>query len=75
MDTIDIEVLPDGTLKLTTDRISGPNHVNAEALVRNIHADRGGQAARVRRSGALRHVHVGKHVHLGHAGRDHEHEH
>jgi hypothetical protein len=43
-DSMSIEILKDGTLKITTDEISGPNHVGAEALLREIISLSGGKA-------------------------------
>lgn len=36
MDTLNIEVLIDGTLKIDSGKISGPNHMNAEAFLREM---------------------------------------
>lgn len=51
-DTINIEILPDGTLKIITDKVSAPNHINAEKLIGEIIKDAGGEANRVRRTSA-----------------------
>ncbi len=32
-DKIEVEILPDGTIKVTTDPISQPNHVGADRLL------------------------------------------
>ena len=48
-DTIAIEILDDGTIKVTTDPISGPNHLNAEQLLRFIAQQAGGETTRTRR--------------------------
>ena len=50
-DNISIEILKDGTLKITTDKISGPNHIKAEALIREIIELSGGKAERKHRHG------------------------
>lgn len=67
-DIMNVEILPDGTLKITTDIVSMANHMNAEAFLRESSRLMGGEAKRVRR------VHVGKslknvldaHTHDGH---------
>lgn len=67
-DTLNIEVLPDGTLKITTDAVSMANHMNAEAFLRESSRLMGGTVKQTRRtdinlSGALHaHAHDG-HVH------------
>ena len=45
-DEIKIEVLADGTIKFETDPISGPNHVNAEAFLRETARLAGGDTTR-----------------------------
>jgi hypothetical protein len=66
MDTINIEILEDGTLKMDTGLISGPNHMSAEALVRDAVLDAGGKVERKRKP----HQHGHHHHHHGHT---HEH--
>jgi hypothetical protein len=61
-DIINVEILEDGTLKMTTDKISMPNHAGAEALFREIITAMGGKAERVRR-GAHSHSHTHEHTH------------
>lgn len=64
MDKIEFEVLPDGTIKINTDRISGPNHGNAETLLREIQKEAGGSVKRVKKSNHHHHHHGDKdHVH------------
>jgi len=66
-DTIQIEILDDGTIKVTTDPISGPNHVNAEQFLRFIATLAGGETTRTRRVHAsLAHV-LAAHTHDGHS--------
>lgn len=50
MDQITVKILQDGTLKITTDKISPPNHVNAEKLLNDIAKELGGKQERVRRA-------------------------
>jgi hypothetical protein len=49
-DKLTIEILPDGTLKTTSDSISGANHDNAENFLRNIATLAGGKSTRMMRS-------------------------
>lgn len=51
-DQMKIEILPDGTIKIDTDRISGPNHTNAEGFIREIFRLAGGQGKRTLKTGA-----------------------
>jgi hypothetical protein len=48
-DEILIEILESGDIKITTDPVSGPNHMSAEGLLRTIGEIAGGLVARVRR--------------------------
>ncbi len=61
-DTIEVEVLPNGDIKITTDPVSAPNHMSAEKLLRAI-----GQAGKTTRKARR-----GHHHHHGHA---HTHDH
>jgi hypothetical protein len=49
MDTIDIEILGDGTISIKTSEISETNHINADLLLDEIEALAGGTATRKRR--------------------------
>ncbi len=53
-DNIQIEVLVDGTIRMTTDPISGANHSNAEAFLRNIATMAGGKSTTVHRGSATK---------------------
>jgi hypothetical protein len=48
-DLMQIEVLPDGAIKVTTDFVSAPNHVNAEGLLKLMSRLMGGETAITRR--------------------------
>lgn len=48
-DDILIEILDSGDIKITTDPISGPNHMSAEGLLRTIGEIAGGLVQKVRR--------------------------
>lgn len=49
-DSIQIEILPDGTLKVTTDKVSPANHLNAESLLGDIAKECGGKTERTKRA-------------------------
>lgn len=66
MDTIEIEILDDGTIKMLTGRISGANHMSAEAFVNSVATEAGGRQTRNRR---------GLHSHTHSHGHNHEHSH
>lgn len=72
MDRIEIEFLPDGSFKMTTGRVSGANHGNAETLLREIATKAGGTMTRTRRLTVNAHLHEHDHAHTGH-GHDHSH--
>ena len=42
-DRIRITILADGTLKIETTKVSGPNHLSADRLVRGIEEDLGAE--------------------------------
>ena len=64
MDGITVTILENGTVRIETDGISGPNHANAEAALQFITKEIGGEVTRI-------HRHPGGHVHV----HEHEHEH
>jgi hypothetical protein len=49
MDTIDVEVLEDGTISIKTSEISEANHISADQLLDDIEALAGGKSTRKRR--------------------------
>jgi hypothetical protein len=49
MDTIDIEILEDGTISIKTSELSETNHINADLLLDEIENLGGGEATRKRR--------------------------
>lgn len=67
-DVLQIEILDDGTIKTTTDKISMANHSNAEEFLRFVARQTGGQTTRAARHGARKHLHL-------HHGDDHPHSH
>lgn len=62
MDTIKIQILDDGTIKVDTDPISVSNHVNAEGLIREMVKLAGGEAERKNKHGQT-HTHNGQDWH------------
>jgi hypothetical protein len=67
-DTFEVEILADGTLKISADKISAGNHVSAEALVREIYKLAGGLTTRTRKP----HTHgTHSHTHGQEAGHSH----
>lgn len=57
-DKIKITVLADGTIKLETDKVSAPNHSNAEGFLREVSKIAGGEVTRKNKQG---HVHAHSH--------------
>lgn len=68
MDNIRMKVLADGTIQVTTDKISQPNHMNAEAFLKGLDEILGGGTTVVNRKGHTHHHHDHDHTH------DHDHE-
>ena len=67
-DILNVEILADGTLKITTDAVSMQNHMAAEAFLRQSSQLMGGQVKQVRRVNVnhnLRNV-LDNHAHDGH---------
>jgi hypothetical protein len=71
-DNMEIEILEDGTIKTTTDAISGPNHANAEEFLRFISRMAGGEETRTKRLDVKRSLHEALHEHTK-DGHVHEH--
>ena len=63
MDKIKVTILSDGTLKIETDRVSGPNHANAEALLREIIIGMGGNVDQKRKTIGHHHHEEGQKSH------------
>jgi len=62
-DNIEITILPDGTLKIETDKVSMPNHKNAEELLQWFARMTGGESKRVRKPHAHANVHQHEEAH------------
>ena len=57
-DVVKIDVLKDGTIKTTTDKISGPNHQSAESFLADVAKKAGGQVVvRARATGLPKQTH------------------
>jgi hypothetical protein len=60
-DDIEIEILEDGTIKSSTNPISGANHANAEQFLKQMATLAGGTTERKRKGSG--HHHHGAHTH------------
>lgn len=65
-DKIKIEILPGGIIKTTTDKVSMPNHANAEGFLRDMARMAGGKITRTHRHGGHSHSHNHNHEHHEH---------
>lgn len=68
-DILKCTILESGTVKIETDAISGPNHVNAEKALAWIAKELGGDVIKTRRQ------HLGVNLHVHSHDHDHDHEH
>lgn len=68
MDTIKVQILEDGTIKLETDKVSAAVHTNAENLLSEMAKLTGGTVKKVHK-GMHRHQH-NQHTHI-HQHHDH----
>jgi len=68
--TIQWEILEDGTISITTDDLAGPNHHSADELLKQLSKAVGGTTTIKRRNKF--HVHEGTHSH-SHGGQVHQH--
>jgi len=57
-DKLQIEILLDGTIKLTSDPISAPNHQNATEFFKTVARLSGGEVTTQKRSDAVHHHHT-----------------
>ena len=63
-DGINYEILEDGTIKFTTDKISGPNHVSATKFMEEVARLAGGAVTVEKRNPhSHSHQHIGDHSH------------
>lgn len=63
-DTIRYEILEDGTISITTDQVSGTNHVSADKLLKGITDLAGGQRTTRKRSRLEVGVNLANHQHF-----------
>jgi hypothetical protein len=61
-----VEILPDGSVKITTGSFGGPIHSSAEAMMRAIESELGGDATHERDEHAHAHHHDHDHAEKGH---------
>ena len=61
-DTLQVDILPDGTIKTTTDQVSGPNHQTAEQFLAMVAKLSGGETTRTKRKQAHAHAHQHEHT-------------
>ena len=66
MDRIEVEILANGSIKVTTDKISGANHTSADAVLRAVATMMGGPVTRKRRIDINAAVHEHDHEHGEH---------
>jgi len=62
LDTLQIEILEDGTIKTLTDAVSAPNHANAEQFLQYMATLAGGETTRQKRSDT-QHTQAHTHAH------------
>lgn len=55
-DKLTLTILPDGTIKTTSDSISAANHDNAENFLRNVSKLTGGKSTRMMRTDLPKHI-------------------
>ena len=60
-DRIKVSILKDGTIRVETDPISAPNHVNATALLKQIATLAGGEVTIEKRTDHHEHGHFHEH--------------
>lgn len=68
-DEMIIEFIGNGMIKVTTDKISGPNHMKAEEFLAALARGLGGQVTRTSKGSSKPHIHEHSHEHT------HTHEH
>jgi len=66
-DTMSIEVLADGTISVSTDKISGQNHVSADEFLAEVSKLAGGERVTTKKKNRFAHAHSHSHgvVHSG----------
>ncbi len=64
-DDLEFEILEDGTIKVSTDKISEANHVSADKLLRLVAQLAGGEVKKTKRRHGHSHNHHGHHHKVG----------
>ena len=62
-DSMQIEILADGTMKVTTDKVSMANHMSAEKFMKGVAEMLGGTVTKLKRKGRTSHTHSHDHGH------------
>jgi len=62
VDQIEVEILQDGMVKVSTDKISAPNHLNCDQLLQYLATLLGGTTQSQPKAQAHRHGHHGQHT-------------
>ena len=62
-DQMEIEILPDGTIKLVSDPISAPNHASAAEFFKLVARLSGGDVKTEKRKDKVHHNHSHEHEH------------
>lgn len=57
-DELEVEIMPDGTIKTSAGKVSAANHGNAEQFLAYLARLTGGQVKRERKHGAGAHTHA-----------------
>ena len=60
-DTLDIEILEDGTIKITSPLVSAPNHASAAEFFRTVARLSGGEVKTAKRTDKTHHSHTHEH--------------
>ena len=62
-DVMEIEILEDGQIKFTTDKISATNHANADEFLAEVEALAGGERVTEKKKSRFSKSHAHNHVH------------
>lgn len=60
-DTMQIEILEDGTISVSTDKISAQNHVSADEFLSQVEELAGGERVVTKKKNKFAHVHTHNH--------------
>lgn len=66
MDEINIEILSDGTIKVSTSKVSAANHMNADKFLQEMQRLLGGTTTKEKIGHAHHHQHTHDHAKEGH---------